>query len=158
MNHLEDKYGWLSAPQVGSNTVRIPPARLLSLTRADCAQAYVSLKNETDKVIVFERAGLLFVFNLHPTESFTEYRVGVEAAGTYQIVLSSDDKAFGGFDNVDTSVKLTTTAMEWNGRKNWLQVGARGSQGSTSRANNFFGRFTSRPGRRSCSRKSRCDA
>jgi len=26
-------------------------------------QAYVSLKNETDKVIVFERAGLLFIFN-----------------------------------------------------------------------------------------------
>jgi hypothetical protein len=26
-------------------------------------QAYVSLKNEADKVIVFERAGLLFIFN-----------------------------------------------------------------------------------------------
>jgi len=40
MNHLEDKYKWLQAPQ-----------------------AYVSLKNESDKVIVFERAGLVFVFN-----------------------------------------------------------------------------------------------
>ena len=26
-------------------------------------QAYVSLKNETDKMLVFERAGLLFIFN-----------------------------------------------------------------------------------------------
>lgn len=44
MQHLEDKYQWLSAPQ-----------------------AYVSLKNESDKVVVFERAGLLWIMNFHPT-------------------------------------------------------------------------------------------
>ncbi|KAI0796919.1 glycoside hydrolase superfamily [Abortiporus biennis] len=99
MNHLEEKYGWLAAPQ-----------------------AYVSLKHEVDKVIVFERAGLLFVFNFHPTQSFTDYRVGVEVPGEYKIVLSSDEKRFGGFDNIDTTVKFITTPMEWNNRKNWLQV------------------------------------
>jgi 1,4-alpha-glucan branching enzyme len=40
MNNLESSYKWLSAPQ-----------------------GYVSLKHEVDKVIVFERAGLLFIFN-----------------------------------------------------------------------------------------------
>ena len=73
-------------------------------------------------MIVFERAGLLFVFNFHPTNSFTDYRVGVDVPGTYKIVLSSDDKDFGGFENVDKTVSFETTAMEWNGRKNWVQV------------------------------------
>ena len=99
MNHLEAKYGWLAAPQ-----------------------AYVSLKHEVDKVIVFERAGLLFVFNFHPTNSFVDYRVGVEEPGEYGIVLSSDEKRFGGFENVKLDGTFFTTPMEWNNRKNFLQV------------------------------------
>jgi 1,4-alpha-glucan branching enzyme len=82
----------------------------------------VSLKNEVDKVIVFERAGLLFVFNFHPSNSFTDYRVGVDVAGTYRAVLSSDEKRFGGFNNIDIGATYETTAMEWNNRKNWLHV------------------------------------
>ncbi|ORY90097.1 glycoside hydrolase superfamily [Leucosporidium creatinivorum] len=99
MNHLEDQYQWLSSPQ-----------------------AYISLKNESDKVVVFERGNLLFIFNFHPTESFTDYRVGTDWAGEYSIVLSSDDKEFGGHERLDKTVKHFTTPMEWNGRKNWLQV------------------------------------
>jgi 1,4-alpha-glucan branching enzyme len=99
MQHLDEEFNWLDSPQ-----------------------AWVSLKHEVDKVVVFERAGLLFVFNFHPTNSFTDYRVGIDAAGEYKIVLSSDDKQYGGFENVDVNVKFITTPLEWNGRKNWLQV------------------------------------
>ncbi|KAF8591476.1 glycoside hydrolase family 13 protein [Ramaria rubella] len=99
MNHLEDKYHWLSAPP-----------------------AYVSLKHEGDKMIVFERAGLLFIFNFHPTQSFADYRVGVEEPGEYHVILSSDEKQYGGFDRIDLKTKFFTTPMEWNGRRNWLQV------------------------------------
>jgi 1,4-alpha-glucan branching enzyme len=99
MHHLEMEYNWLDSPQ-----------------------AWVSLKHEGDKVIVFERAGLLFIFNFHPANSFTDYRVGVDVAGEYKIVLSSDDKQYGGFENVDVKVRFFTTPLEWNGRKNWLQV------------------------------------
>ncbi|CDZ98664.1 glycoside hydrolase family 13 protein [Phaffia rhodozyma] len=98
MNNVERKYRWLEAPQ-----------------------AYVSLKNQQDKVIVFERAGLLFIFNFGP-QSFVDYRVGVEEAGTYNVVLSSDEKRFGGFDRIALDTKHFTTPMEWNNRKNWLQV------------------------------------
>jgi 1,4-alpha-glucan branching enzyme len=99
MQHLEAKYGWLHAPQ-----------------------AYISLKNENDKVLVFERAGLLWIFNFNPTESFADYRVGVEQQGTYRVVLNSDSKKFGGFDRVDSGTRFFTTDMEWNGRKNFTQV------------------------------------
>lgn len=82
----------------------------------------MSLKHEDDKIIVFERAGVLFVFNLHPTKSFVDYRVGIEEAGEYHIVLNSDAKQFGGFDRIDTSVKFFTVPEEYCGRKNYLQV------------------------------------
>jgi len=72
--------------------------------------------------VVYERAGLLFVFNFHPSKSFTDYRVGVDDAGEYGIVLSSDEGKFGGFDNIALDSKFFTTPMEWNGRKNWIQV------------------------------------
>ena len=46
-------------------------------------QAYLSRKHEDDKVIVFERAGLLFVFNFNPSKSYTDYKIGVQVDGTY---------------------------------------------------------------------------
>ena len=103
MNHTEETYGWLHAEP-----------------------AYVSLKHEVDKVVAYERAGLLFVFNFHPTNSFSDYRVGVDQLGEYTIVLSTDEKRFGGFENVVPGGSYFTTPMEWNGRKNWTQVSASG--------------------------------
>lgn len=83
---------------------------------------YVSLKHQDDKVIVFERAGVLFVFNFHPVKSFADYRVGVEESGEYHIILNSDEKIFGGFDRIDTSVKFKTAPEGHCGRRNYLQV------------------------------------
>ncbi|PHH65405.1 hypothetical protein CDD81_2509 [Ophiocordyceps australis] len=99
MNTCEEKYGWLHA-----------------------AQAYISLKHQGDKVIVFERAGVVFIFNFHPQQSFSDYRIGVDAAGTYRIVLNTDSKDVGGYDRIDEKTRFFTTPMEWNGRKNWTQV------------------------------------
>lgn len=73
-------------------------------------------------MIVYERAGLLFIFNFHPQKSFTDYRVGVDVPGEYTIILSSDEKGYGGFENVISGGKYLTTPLEWNGRKNWAQV------------------------------------
>ena len=53
MNATEKKYGWLADPIPG----------------------FVSWKHEADKVIVFERARVLFVFNFHSSNSFTDYKV-----------------------------------------------------------------------------------
>ncbi|WXC47434.1 hypothetical protein QX201_007152 [Fusarium graminearum] len=99
MNQTEAKYGWLSAPQ-----------------------AYISLKHEGDKVIVFERAGLVFIFNFHPTNSFSDYRIGIEVPGTYRVVLNSDHGDAGGHNRIDENTRFFTTPMEWNNRKNWTHV------------------------------------
>jgi 1,4-alpha-glucan branching enzyme len=85
-------------------------------------QAYVSLKHDGDKVISFERAGLLWIFNFHPSSSFTDYRVGVEQAGTYRIVLNTDAPEFGGLGRVKEDQRFFTTDFAWNERKNFVQV------------------------------------
>jgi 1,4-alpha-glucan branching enzyme len=95
----------------------------MKLNTSAIEQAYVSLKHEVDKMLVFERAGVLFIFNFHPSQSFTDYRVGIEEAGEYHIALTSDESRFGGFNNIALDTKYFTTPMEWNGRKNFLQVG-----------------------------------
>ena len=99
MQHCEMKHQWLNTPQ-----------------------AFVSLKHEVDKVVAFERNGLLFIFNFHPTNSFSDYRIGVEQAGSYKIILNSDRSKFGGHDRIDEGTKFFTTDLEWNNRKNFIQV------------------------------------
>jgi 1,4-alpha-glucan branching enzyme len=48
-----------------------------------------------DKVLVFERAGLVFAFNLHPTRSLPDYRVEAPL-GEYRMALDSDAPIYGG--------------------------------------------------------------
>ena len=64
---------------------------------------YAYHKHEGDQVLAFGRKNLYFVFNFNPTRSFTDY--GCRApAGKYQIVLNTDDRAFGGQGLVDDSI------------------------------------------------------
>ena len=56
-------------------------------------------ENNADKVIAFMRGELLFVFNFHPTQSFTDY--GIPIKGKFRVVLDTDDPDFGGFNRID---------------------------------------------------------
>jgi len=82
----------------------------------------VSTKNQGDKVIVFDRAGLVFVFNFHPNQSFTDYRIGVPNPGKYRIVLDSDDKAFGGHGRLDHNTDHLSFPEPFGGRQHSLMV------------------------------------
>ncbi|XP_029302388.1 1,4-alpha-glucan-branching enzyme [Cottoperca gobio] len=99
MNRTEDKYGWLAAPP-----------------------AFVSAKHEEDKVIVFERGHVLFIFNFHPSKSFQDYRVAVEVAGKYNIKLDSDEHLYGGHGRLDHNTEFLTEAHPFNGRPNSIKV------------------------------------
>jgi 1,4-alpha-glucan branching enzyme len=46
-------------------------------------------------VTVFERAGLLFAFNFHPYQSYSDYRFEAPS-GRYKMVLDSDAPEYGG--------------------------------------------------------------
>ena len=51
-------------------------------------------------LLAFERGGLLFVFNLHPTASYTDHMIPVSQGRDYELILSSDDAEFGGQERV----------------------------------------------------------
>lgn len=68
------------------------------------------VQNDHDQVLIFSRAGLIFVFNFNPTLSFTNY--GFTApAGTYRVVLNTDNKKFGGFDRNEDNLTHQTTQV-----------------------------------------------
>lgn len=99
MHELEAQYHWLSAHD-----------------------QWVTLKHSGDKVLAFERGGLLWVFNFHPTNSYTDYRIGVAWPGKYTVALSTDDSYFMGQDRIDHKAEHFSTDLEWNGRPNYIQV------------------------------------
>ncbi|MCX6330836.1 MAG: alpha amylase C-terminal domain-containing protein [Bacteroidia bacterium] len=63
-------------------------------------------ENNHDKVIAFTRSDLLFVFNFHPTNSFTDY--GIPLKGKFRIIIDSDDPDLGGFDRIDRKSNYTS--------------------------------------------------
>ncbi|XP_072966487.1 1,4-alpha-glucan-branching enzyme, chloroplastic/amyloplastic-like [Typha angustifolia] len=69
----------------------------------------VSSINEEDKVIVFERGDLVFVFNFHPENTYEGYKVGCDLAGKYRVALDSDAFEFGGFGRVGHDADHFTT-------------------------------------------------
>jgi len=88
-------------------------------------QAYVSRKDEGDKVIVFLISNLVFAFNFHHTNSFTDYQIGVEKPGKYRIALDSDDGSFGGHDRLQKSSEFISSPepqQQLDGQKHSIQI------------------------------------
>ena len=57
---------------------------------------YVFLKDEQLKVISFERGGLLFVFNFHPSNCLVDFPVPTRLSTPLRVILDSDEASFGG--------------------------------------------------------------
>ena len=80
----------------------------------DILSAYPRLLccNEGDKILAYERNGLVFVFNFHSEKSYTEYAIVCDE-GDYKIVLDTDSRLYNGFGNLDEEMTYSTT--EFNG-------------------------------------------
>ena len=90
--------------------------KLLKKERLMSKKAVSQWIHNDDKVIMYTKNKLAFAFNFHPTKSFDGYFVPVEEEGTYSVVMSSDDEAFGGFNRVDKAYKYQATKREDDGR------------------------------------------
>ena len=64
--------------------------------------------DSANKVMVFERNGLLFIFNFSTENSIFGYNFRTPVAGSYRIILNSDKKEFDGFDRVDDTIDYPT--------------------------------------------------
>ena len=61
-----------------------------------------------NKVMIFMRQGLLFVFNFHPEKSLFDYTFHLPVAGSYTLVLNSDDTKYGGFSRQEADTEHFT--------------------------------------------------
>ncbi|MCH5176781.1 MAG: alpha amylase C-terminal domain-containing protein [Prevotellaceae bacterium] len=79
--------------------------------------------NDGDQILAFSRGDLLFVFNFSPTRSYTDYGF-IVPAGSYDVVLNTDAKAFGGNAFADDSVRHFTNydPVYAQDGKGWLQL------------------------------------
>jgi 1,4-alpha-glucan branching enzyme len=70
--------------------------------------AYQVNMDTDNKVIIFERNKLIFIFNFSISNSIFGYKFWVPEKGTYKIVLNSDRSEFGGFNRIDDSLEYHT--------------------------------------------------
>ena len=79
--------------------------------------------NDGDQILAFSRKDLIFVFNFSPNRSFTDYGLLVPE-GSYEIVLNTDAKNFGGNGLVDdTQVHFTQyDKLHARRKKGWLML------------------------------------
>lgn len=64
--------------------------------------------DEGNKIMIFERGDLIFIFNFHHSNAIFDYAFKPHKDGIYRIVLNSDDSGFGGFDRVDKQLAYPT--------------------------------------------------
>ena len=76
-----------------------------------------------DQVLAYQRGDLLFVFNFHPTHSYTDYGI-LAQPGKYKVVLDTDAKAFGGFGLSDDTVEHFSQydPVHASHNKEWLKL------------------------------------
>ncbi len=68
--------------------------------------------DSNNKIVIFERRNLIMAFNFHSSRSISDYKFNAIGAGTYKIILSSDDAEVGGFARIDTSIEYHTLEAE----------------------------------------------
>ncbi|MFA9479697.1 alpha-amylase family glycosyl hydrolase [Phycisphaerales bacterium AB-hyl4] len=78
--------------------------------------------NEDDKVLIYRRGPLVFAVNLHPTRSYTDYRIPVPDSADYKLVLDTDASAFGGHARLQADAVYPKQDVEMFGRSQSVQL------------------------------------
>ena len=79
--------------------------------------------NDGDQVLAYMRKDLVFVFNFNPKQSFTDYGFLVPA-GSYEVILNTDNPDYGGYGLTDDTVKHFTLSdpLYKKDKKEWLKL------------------------------------
>lgn len=62
---------------------------------------YVTLASEQDKIIVYEKGELVYIFNFHPTNSYEHYLIGTNWRSDHMILFETDEERFGGHQRIN---------------------------------------------------------
>ena len=79
--------------------------------------------NDGDQILAFSRGDLLFVFNFSPDRSYTDYGF-IVPQGSYDVVLNTDSKCYGGNELADDTVRHFTNydPIYEKDSKGWLML------------------------------------
>ncbi len=77
---------------------------------------------DEQKLMVFRRGPLVFVFNWHPSQSYSDYRIGVPDPRDYRLILNTDDTWFGGNGLVTSGQTYPWQAKPMHGREQSIQI------------------------------------
>ncbi|CAI9088371.1 OLC1v1022679C1 [Oldenlandia corymbosa var. corymbosa] len=95
--------------------------RILSRGLGGCSN--IHHVNDSTMVISYLRGPFLFVFNFHPKNSYASYKVGVEEAGEYQIILNTDEEKYGGQGSIKRELYVQRTISgRTDGMRTCLEV------------------------------------
>jgi 1,4-alpha-glucan branching enzyme len=89
------------------------------LTDPFIQQLYV---HEDDKVLVYRRGPLVFVFNFHATKSFSDMRIPVPDPKDYTPILNTDDVRFDGHGLVAANVTYPCQKQGYSGQAQSVQL------------------------------------
>ncbi len=68
--------------------------------------------DETNQVLIFERANLIFIYNFSYTNSIPDYQFWVPKSGDFNYLLNSDDVQYGGHGRIDPKTKHSSFKKE----------------------------------------------
>ncbi|MBC8107001.1 MAG: alpha amylase C-terminal domain-containing protein [Anaerolineae bacterium] len=78
--------------------------------------------HEDQKQLIYRRGPLVFIFNFHPTNSYSDWRIPVPDPIDYQMILSTDNKDFAGHGLVQENQRFVWQPIPTHGRKQSIQV------------------------------------
>jgi 1,4-alpha-glucan branching enzyme len=116
VEHDDLRYGYLAAFDRAMLNL---DERYNLLSEPFCDQINI---DERHKLLVCRRGDLVAAFNFHPDESRPDYRFGVPAACDYELVLNTDDPAFGGFGAVAAGQAYPWQDKPSHGRGHSIQI------------------------------------
>ena len=78
---------------------------------------------DEDSVLAYMRGDLVFVFNFHPSKSYSDYGF-LAPEGEYKVVLNTDSPQFGGYGHIDETISHFTLFDELYAKdhKGWLST------------------------------------
>jgi 1,4-alpha-glucan branching enzyme len=78
--------------------------------------------HEDNKLLVYRRGPLVFVFNFHATNSYPDLRIPVPDPTDYDLILDTDDKDFSGFGRVAKNMRYPREKTPYMNRKQSLRL------------------------------------
>ena len=82
--------------------------------------AYNHKMDTENKTVVFSHRDVVFVFNWHPDRSLPDYPIPVPEAGRYRVLMSTDDREFGGYGRIDHAFSFPQVSPDGSTRPHIL--------------------------------------